>query len=96
MAQLASQLEPERGLIISEGVFSMDGDQAPCRELVRLARESRNWLMLDDAHGLGVLGREGRGTLDSQGLANADVQILMATFGKALGCAGAMVAGSLV
>jgi len=94
MAQLASQLEPERGLIISEGVFSMDGDQAPCQELVRLARESRNWLMLDDAHGLGVLGREGRGTLDSQGLANADVQILMATFGKALGCAGAMVAGS--
>ncbi len=94
MAQLAGQLEPERGLIISEGVFSMDGDQAPCEELVRLARESRNWLMLDDAHGLGVLGREGRGTLDSQGLAGSDVQILMATFGKALGCAGAMVAGS--
>lgn len=93
MSQLASLLEPSRGLVISEGVFSMDGDQAPCGELLRLSHDSGNWLMLDDAHGLGVHGREGRGTLDAQGLQPGMAQILMATFGKALGTAGAFVAG---
>ncbi|MEL3925831.1 8-amino-7-oxononanoate synthase [Aeromonas enteropelogenes] len=94
MAALERQLEPNRGLIVSEGVFSMDGDQGPWRELAALAARSGNWLMIDDAHGLGVLGFEGRGTLAAQGVEPARVHIQMGTFGKALGVAGAFVGGS--
>lgn len=94
MTALARQLEPNRGLVVSEGVFSMDGDQGPWPELARLAAQSGNWLMIDDAHGLGVLGPEGRGTLAAQGVAPASVHIQMGTFGKALGVAGAFVGGS--
>ncbi|MFM1702895.1 8-amino-7-oxononanoate synthase [Aeromonas salmonicida] len=94
MTAFERQLEPNRGLIVSEGVFSMDGDQGPWPELARLAAQSGNWLMIDDAHGLGVLGPEGRGTLAAQGVAPASVHIQMGTFGKALGVAGAFVGGS--
>lgn len=94
MAALERQLELNRGLIVSEGVFSMDGDQAPWTELAILAARSGNWLMIDDAHGLGVLGPEGRGTLAAQGVNPACVHIQMGTFGKALGVAGAFVGGS--
>jgi len=94
MAHLASLLQPRSGLIMSEGVFSMDGDQAPCQQLADLAKQSHNWLMLDDAHGIGVLGELGRGTLSQQGVAPDSVHIRMATFGKALGVAGAFVGGS--
>ncbi|MFM5437944.1 8-amino-7-oxononanoate synthase [Aeromonas enteropelogenes] len=94
MAALERLLEPNRGLIVSEGVFSMDGDQGPWRELAALAARSGNWLMIDDAHGLGVLGAEGRGTLAAQGVSPARVHIQMGTFGKALGVAGAFVGGS--
>ncbi|HDZ8927162.1 TPA: 8-amino-7-oxononanoate synthase [Aeromonas dhakensis] len=94
MAVLELQLEPSRGLIVSEGVFSMDGDQGPWRELAALAAKSGNWLMIDDAHGLGVLGPQGRGTLAAQGVNPAGVHIQMGTFGKALGVAGAFVGGS--
>ncbi len=94
MAHLASLLQPRSGLIMSEGVFSMDGDQAPCQQLADLAKQSNNWLMLDDAHGIGVLGEQGRGTLSQQGVAPDSVHIRMATFGKALGVAGAFVGGS--
>ncbi|UCM54730.1 8-amino-7-oxononanoate synthase [Aeromonas dhakensis] len=94
MAALERQLEPNRGLIVSEGVFSMDGDQGPWRELSQLAARSGNWLMIDDAHGLGVLGPQGRGTLAAQGVNPAGVHIQMGTFGKALGVAGAFVGGS--
>jgi 8-amino-7-oxononanoate synthase len=59
MAALERLLEPNRGMIVSEGVFSMDGDQGPWAELATLASRSGNWLMIDDAHGLGVLGAEG-------------------------------------
>ena len=94
MAALERLLEPNRGLIVSEGVFSMDGDQGPWRDLATLAAQSGNWLMIDDAHGLGVLGPEGRGTLAAQGVPPASVHIQMGTFGKALGVAGAFVGGS--
>ncbi|WP_107852479.1 8-amino-7-oxononanoate synthase [Oceanimonas marisflavi] len=94
MNALAAKLKPAAGLIVSEGVFSMDGDTAPWPGLVRLARQSGNWLMIDDAHGLGVLGEEGRGTLAEQGLAASDVNVFMGTFGKALGVSGAFVGGS--
>ncbi|WP_421311130.1 8-amino-7-oxononanoate synthase [Aeromonas sp. 603757] len=94
MAALERQLEPNRGLIVSEGVFSMDGDQAPWGELATLAARSGNWLMIDDAHGLGVMGPEGSGTLAAQEVDPASVHIQMGTFGKALGVAGAFVGGS--
>jgi 8-amino-7-oxononanoate synthase len=76
-------------LIISEGVFSMDGDQAPFSELLVCSKQSNSWLMIDDAHGLGVLGDKGKGSVNA---ANCD--IYMATFGKALGVGGAFIAGS--
>jgi 8-amino-7-oxononanoate synthase len=94
MAHLTELLEPSRGLIISEGVFSMDGDEAPCAALSQLARDSGNWLMLDEAHSFGVLGQQGRGVLSAQQIPPDACQIRVVTFGKALGVAGAMVGGS--
>jgi 8-amino-7-oxononanoate synthase len=81
-------------LIATDGVFSMDGDLAPVAGLARVAAAAGAWLLVDDAHGLGVLGREGRGTLDHLGISPAEAPILMGTLGKALGTFGAFVAGS--
>lgn len=81
-------------LIASDGVFSMDGDMAPLPQLVSLARRHGAWLMIDDAHGLGVLGANGGGTLEHFQCGTRDVPILMGTLGKALGTFGAFVAGS--
>ncbi|MGD8909528.1 MAG: 8-amino-7-oxononanoate synthase [Chromatiales bacterium] len=81
-------------LIATDGVFSMDGDLAPLPELAGLARVHDAWLMVDDAHGLGVLGEEGRGSLAHYGLGVEQVPILMGTLGKAFGTFGAFVAGS--
>lgn len=82
------------GLIASDAVFSMDGDLAPLPQLASVARRHGAWLMVDDAHGLGVLGPTGRGTVEHFGLSIAEVPILMGTLGKALGTFGAFVAGS--
>ena len=81
-------------LIISEGVFSMDGDTAPIKELCKQNELHKSWLMIDDAHGLGVLGEQGKGSAVEAGIKNNKLQIYMATFGKALGVGGAFVAGS--
>ena len=96
VAHLADQLEPAQGekLIVTDGVFSMDGDIAPLTELTHAAKANDAWLMVDDAHGLGVLGKEGGGCLAHLGLNQADVPILMGTLGKAFGTFGAFVAGS--
>jgi len=83
-----------RKLIVTDGVFSMDGDLAPLDALSSLARKQNAWLMVDDAHGLGVLGRRGGGTLEHYRFGRNDVPILMGTLGKALGTFGAFVAGS--
>ena len=80
-------------LIVTDGVFSMDGDVAPLKELATLAQQHNAWLMVDDAHGLGVLGDHGGGCLQQNDLTLDDVPILMGTFGKALGTFGAFVAG---
>lgn len=81
-------------LLATDGVFSMDGDVAPLRELAALCRGDGVMLMVDDAHGLGVLGPRGSGSVDEAGLGGDEVPVLMATLGKALGCIGAFVAGS--
>jgi 8-amino-7-oxononanoate synthase len=91
--QLAS-VEDAPALLATDGVFSMDGDVAPLRELAALCGREGAALMVDDAHGLGVLGRHGEGSVAEAGLSQADAPVLMATLGKALGCAGAFVAGS--
>lgn len=81
-------------LIVTDGIFSMDGDSALLPELAALAKQHAAWLMVDDAHGLGVVGDQGRGTLSVYGLGQDDVQVLVGTFGKAFGTFGAFVAGS--
>ncbi len=95
--QLAHWLAQSRGeaLIATDAVFSMDGDLAPLRELATLAKAHAHgaWLLADDAHGLGVLGANGRGTLEQLGVALQAPVILMGTLGKAFGVAGAFVAG---
>lgn len=91
---LGSWLAADRGgLITSDGVFSMDGDVAPAKDLAVLARRCGALLMIDDAHGLGVMGEHGRGTLEHRGCGEHDVPILVGTLGKAFGTFGAFVAG---
>lgn len=81
-----------RRLIVTDGVFSMDGDIAPLPEMADLARQYNAMLMVDEAHGTGVFGRHGRGIVDHFGLGDM-VDIQMGTLGKALGCFGAYIAG---
>ncbi|HZX35344.1 MAG TPA: 8-amino-7-oxononanoate synthase [Thermodesulfobacteriota bacterium] len=80
-------------LIVTDGVFSMNGDIAPLREITRLADKYNATLLVDDAHGAGVLGKNGRGSLEHLGIKNPFV-IQMGTLGKAMGTFGAYVAGS--
>ncbi len=81
-------------LLATDGVFSMDGDLAPLPELAALARERDVPLLVDDAHGFGVLGPEGQGSPEHLGLNARDVPLRMVTLGKAVGCGGALVLGS--
>jgi 8-amino-7-oxononanoate synthase len=83
-------------LVVVDGVFSMDGDTAPLAELAAVCRRRHAWLMVDDAHGFGVMGERGAGSTEAAGLDAESVPVLMATLGKALGTAGAFVAGSEV
>jgi 8-amino-7-oxononanoate synthase len=81
-------------LIVTDGVFSMDGDTAPLHELVAVTKAHDAWLMVDDAHGFGVLGEKGGGLLQACGINQDQVQIVVGTLGKAFGTFGAFVAGS--
>jgi len=81
-------------VIVSDAVFSMDGDLAPLPQLLALAERFDAWLVLDDAHGFGVLGAQGRGSLSHFNLPAAKRILLMGTLGKAAGVGGAFVAGS--
>ena len=83
-----------RKLIVVDGVFSMDGDCAPLPELAALAHNNNAWLMVDDAHGFGCLGKTGAGSAEHFGLSQAQLPILMGTLGKAVGSFGAFIAGS--
>lgn len=94
---LQSQLkhhEGDRKLIVTDGVFSMDGDLAPLAAISKVAEQSNAWLMVDDAHGLGVLGATGAGIVQEHDLSIYEVPILMGTLGKSFGTFGAFVAGS--
>ena len=98
MNHLRSRLEKSKAqnkLIISEGVFSMDGDTAPLKELLALAKQHNAWLMIDDAHGFGALGKTGLGSCEAlldEGIVLPE--ILVITFGKAVASSGACILGS--
>lgn len=84
-----------RVLVVVESVYSMDGDRAPLTEIVALKERHGAWLMVDEAHGVGVIGPQGRGLADLLGVAD-HIEIQMGTLGKALGSAGAYLCGSTV
>ena len=83
-----------RKLVVTDGVFSMDGDLAPLTTLSETAQRHAAWLMVDDAHGIGVLGGRGQGSLQIAELNQTQIPVLMATLGKAMGTFGAFIAGS--
>lgn len=89
---LAREAHAPRKIIVVDGVFSMDGDLAPLPALLALAEQYDAWLYVDDAHGFGVLGHDGRGSL-SHWQVRSPRLIYMATLGKAAGVSGAFVAG---
>jgi 8-amino-7-oxononanoate synthase len=97
MASLEQRLEQssaERKLIVTDGVFSMDGNLAPLREISSLAKKHSAWLMVDDAHGVGVLGQQGGGLVEELNMSVEQVPVLVGTLGKSFGTFGAFVAGS--
>lgn len=84
---LASPVEGQQ-LVVTEGIFSMDGDSAPLARVQNAAARANAWLMVDDAHGIGVAGSQGRGSCSQQGIRP---ELLIVTFGKAFGLSGAAV-----
>ena len=94
LEKLIRQANSKDNVVVSEGVFSMDGDIAPLTKLADIAKKNNSWLMLDDAHGIGVLGTNGKGSMEYCGLQAREIQILVGTFGKAFGTFGAFVASS--
>jgi 8-amino-7-oxononanoate synthase len=95
-ADLATRVQaavPGERLVATDGVFSMDGDIAPLGALAAASARNGAWFMVVDAPGLGVLGRDGRGSVDAAGLDTTQVPVLMGTLGKAFGTFGAFVAG---
>ncbi len=93
--QQAQRDKPDaRRLIMTDAVFSMDGDCADIKQMAKLALQSDSWLMIDDAHGFGVLGETGAGLCEAEHVTQQQVPILMATLGKAVGVSGAFVAGN--
>ncbi|ANF24473.1 8-amino-7-oxononanoate synthase [Stutzerimonas stutzeri] len=93
---LAKRLDKAAGdtLVVTDGVFSMDGDLASLPALCATAKVKNAWVMVDDAHGFGPLGKTGGGIVEHFGLGIDDVPVLVGTLGKAFGTAGAFVAGS--
>ncbi len=81
-------------MIVTDGVFSMDGDLAPLPQIQKLAQTYQAWLLVDDAHGFGTLGQHGKGCFEHFGLEPDENTILVGTLGKAFGTSGAFVAGS--
>jgi 8-amino-7-oxononanoate synthase len=94
LERLLATSTARRRLILSDAVFSMDGDLAPLAGLLALAERYDAWLVVDDAHGFGVLGAQGRGSISHFGLPASRRLICMGTLGKAAGAAGAFVAAN--
>ncbi len=93
-ADAARRMERHQArMLVTDGVFSMDGDPAPMAELAAAAQRSGALVLCDDAHGLGVLGARGGGLLEETALSQAEVPLLIATLGKALGAQGGFVSG---
>lgn len=94
LSQVLENADGQRLLVATDGVFSMDGDIAPLPELAAVCERFNACLLVDDAHGFGVIGKTGAGSLELLGLSPSQVPLLMGTLGKALGLMGAFVAGS--
>lgn len=92
--KMQSQVAGQNAMIVTDGVFSMDGDFACLKSLVEVAHQHDACLMVDDAHGFGVLGRTGAGLVEQCQLSQHQVPLLVGTLGKAFGTSGAFVAGS--
>ncbi len=86
--------EETRKLVATDGVFSMDGNLAPLDELAKICRANKAWLMVDDAHGFGIVGQNGGGCAEHFALTAEELPILMGTLGKGFGAFGAFVAGN--
>jgi len=96
LAKRLAKTEARRKLVVTDGVFSMDGDVADLPAICDAARAQDAWVMVDDAHGFGCLGNTGGGCVEEAGLTADDVQVLVGTLGKGFGTSGAFVAGSEV
>lgn len=94
LATKLERSEARRELVVTDGVFSMDGNIAPLKELSCVAQNHSAWLMVDDAHGFGVVGQNGRGVADLFDMGLKELPVLMGTLGKGFGTSGAFVAGS--
>ncbi|HEY4984471.1 MAG TPA: 8-amino-7-oxononanoate synthase, partial [Verrucomicrobiae bacterium] len=92
---LKRELQQPRTLIVTESVFSMDGDHAPLREIVELKNKHGAWLMVDEAHATGLYGKNRRGLAEELGMSDR-IEIQMGTLGKALGASGGYICGSRV
>lgn len=93
---LSNRMENSSGskLVVTDGVFSMDGDIAELPQLAKVCQKGQGWLMVDDAHGFGVMGKNGGGLAEHFNLTTEEIPILIGTLGKAFGTFGAFVAGS--
>ena len=89
-----TQQQRKSSILATDGIFSMDGDRAPLAGLAALCKQQDALLMVDDAHGLACCGDSGRGSMELEGITAKDVPLLVGTFGKAFGTAGAFVACS--
>lgn len=90
---LLEKYKEKKLFLMTDGVFSMEGDFAPLKEIADLCKKYKAILIVDDAHGIGVLGKYGAGLVEEMGLNQNDVPLLIGTFGKSFGASGAFIAG---
>jgi 8-amino-7-oxononanoate synthase len=90
---LKRELQPPRILIVTESIFSMDGDAAPLRDIVALKEKHGAWLMVDEAHATGLYGKNRRGLAEESGV-SGQIEVQMGTLGKAVGASGGYICGS--